>query len=221
VEAQVVDSVARIESADDPITQSLERLFQAASYRIVMETPYFVLTADAAAMLARTGARGVDMAVLTNSPVSTDNALSQVYFQRQWPRLLAEVPRLRLFVGGTTHNIHSKLAVFDDRVTLLGSYNVDPFSMLVNGEIMIAVWSPAFAADVSERTLARIAQGPPAVYEYTIQRDASGEPVRSPTGEVAIAFGPRDHAGGLPRIPGVQWVLLRVLPWLARFPPLY
>jgi phosphatidylserine/phosphatidylglycerophosphate/cardiolipin synthase-like enzyme len=221
-EVRVVDSLPRAGSAADAVSRSLARLFHAASRSVLMETPYVVLTEEAAAVLETTGRRGVAMTVLTNSPVSTDNLLSQMYFQEQWPRLLAMVPRLRLFAEGTTHNVHGKVAVFDGEVVLLGSYNLDPFSMLISGELMVAVRSRAFARQVAAKPRAMIARGAPQVYEYRIARDDRGEPVRTPTGEVVIAFGPSDHADGIPwPRRGVRWGLVRAVPWLSGLPPLF
>ena len=221
-EARVIDSLPRAGSAADAVSRGLARLFNAASQSVLMESPYLVLTEEAAATLAATGRRGVAMTVLTNSPVSTDNVLSQMYFQEQWPRLLAEVPRLRLFADGTTHNVHGKVAVFDEQVVLLGSYNLDPFSMLISGEVMLAVRSRPFARLVAAKPRAMIARGAPQVYEYRIARDEHGEPVRTPTGEVVIAFGPNDHAGAIawPRR-GVRWGLVRAVPWLTWLTPLF
>src|SRR4029453_5886739 len=143
---RVLDSMARGGTDADPISRGLARMLAAARQTTLIESPYFVLTQDAAAMFEAAGKRGVAMTLLTNSPASTDNTLSQIYFREQWPRLLAKVPQLRIFASGTHHNIHSKFLTFDDQAVLLGSYNLDPFSMLVSGEIMVAGWSGEFAA---------------------------------------------------------------------------
>ena len=82
-----------------------------------MQSPYLVLSEEGIALLADAGRRGVAITVLTNSPVSSDNALSQAFFLEQWPDLLARVPGMRLFVGGSPHTLHGKSAVFDDQVT--------------------------------------------------------------------------------------------------------
>jgi phosphatidylserine/phosphatidylglycerophosphate/cardiolipin synthase-like enzyme len=221
-EARILDSLPRAGSPRDAVTQSLARLFQAASDDIVMESPYLVLTRDAAAMLEATGKRGVEMTLVTNSPASTDNAVSQLYFREQWARLLAKVPQLRLFAAGTSHNVHSKVVVFDGQVVLLGSYNLDPFSMLISGEIMVAIWSRELAAQASGISRGMIARGAPGVYEYTIERDAEGNPVRTASGEPKIAFGPADHtdASKWPRT-GFRWVPLRFVPWALGLPPFF
>lgn len=222
VEAEIVDSLPRAGSAADAVTQGLLRLFQAAKASVLVESPYLVLTEDAAATLEATGRRGVTMTLLTNSPASTDNALSQTYFMEQWPRLLATVPGLRLFAAGTRHTLHGKVAVFDDQVVLVGSYNLDPFSMLISGEVVVAMWSPALARRAAARPRRMIAAGPPEVYEYTIARDPEGKPMRTATGEVAIAFGPGDHTDATqwPR-PGVRLAFVRAVPWLFGLPSFF
>jgi putative cardiolipin synthase len=94
--------------------------------------------------------------------------------------------------------------------------------MLISGEVVVAVWSPALAARVGDRPRRMIAAGPPGVYEYTIERDAEGRPVRTATGEVAIAFGPGDHADAAewPR-PGIRMAFVRAVPWLFGLPPFF
>jgi phosphatidylserine/phosphatidylglycerophosphate/cardiolipin synthase-like enzyme len=222
VEAQVVDSLPRAGSPDDPVTRGLLRLFGAATDSVLVESPYVVLTNDAAETLEAAGRQGVKVTLLTNSPESTDNALSQTYFMEQWPRLLAAAPDLRLFAIGTRHNLHSKVAVFDDRAVVVGSYNLDPFSMLISGEVVVALWSPEFARRVAARPRRMIAAGPPQVYEYTIERDAAGRPVHTATGEVAIGFGPADHTdvAQWPR-PGVRVAFVRAVPWLFGLPSFF
>lgn len=80
--------------------------------------------------------RSVQITMLTNSPLSTDNALSQTFFLEQWPELMARVPTLRLFVAGDRHTLHSKLAVIDGQLALIGTYNLDPLSIAINSELV-------------------------------------------------------------------------------------
>lgn len=190
---RVVDSPARLLAPGDPISRALVRLAGAARKDLLIQSPYLVLSDEAVDVLAAAGERGVAITVLTNSPVSSDNALSQAFFLEQWPRLLARVPNLRIFVAGDTHNLHSKLAVIDGAVSLVGTYNLDPLSMALNSEIMAVVWSQEFATQVAAKSRTRIAAGAPDVYEYRIARDSQGK-ARLDGGRPRIVFGPWDHA---------------------------
>lgn len=193
-EVRVVDSRTRMAAAEHPIGEALLRLLRSSRSHVLAETPYLVLPADLIPALRGAAGRGVSMDVLTNSPLSSDNPLSQAFFLEQWPELLARVPRLKLYVAGDRHNVHAKLSVFDERLTVIGTYNLDPISMAVNSEVVLAVWSPDFARQASAMARHMIGAGPPLTYRYRIRRDGAGRPLRDGDGRVQIAFGPHDHS---------------------------
>jgi phosphatidylserine/phosphatidylglycerophosphate/cardiolipin synthase-like enzyme len=192
-EVRLVDSRCRLMEADDFITRSLIRLVRSAREEVFIQSPYLVLPEEAADILEEAAARGVKITVLTNSPLSSDNAMSQGVFLEQWPELLARVPGLRIYVAGDRHNLHSKLAVFDGRLALVGTYNLDPLSMALNSELVAAAWSSPLAGDLLQSRRGFIAQGSPLIYEYRIKRDAEGNPLRDDKGRAIVDFGPEDH----------------------------
>ncbi|BAU47944.1 phospholipase [Sulfurifustis variabilis] len=221
-ETRILDSRTRLEARGDVIGEGLARLVQSASREILVQSPYLVLSEGAVATLEAAGRRGVRITIITNSPISSDNALSQAFFLEQWPELLARVPGLRIFVAGRPRNIHSKVAVFDDEVALVGTYNLDPVSMAVNSEIMAAVWSRAFARLAAAHPREQIAEGPPGLYEYRIERTASGQPVRGKDGRPVVAFGPKDHTSPSDwRKVQAYWAMLRAAEKLPGLAPLF
>jgi phosphatidylserine/phosphatidylglycerophosphate/cardiolipin synthase-like enzyme len=193
-ETRVVDSAPRVGDPHDPVSDALFALLKGAERRVLVVTPYLVLTETAVAAFETAGRRGVETTILTNSPVSSDNALSQQLFLEQWPRLLARVPGLRLFVVGGTRNEHGKLAVVDDSTTMIGSNNLDPLSLTVNGEVAIVVRSRRFARAIAGPPERLLRGGAPAVFEYRIARHTGGQAVRDETGRPVVAFGPHDHS---------------------------
>ena len=190
---RVIDSQTRQRSTDDPITQSIARLVRSSTQRIVLQSPYLVLSEDGVALLADAARRGVKIVMLTNSPASSDNALSQAFFLEQWPEILARVPTMKLYVGGTKHTLHSKVSAFDGSVAMVGTYNLDPTSMEINSEVVATVWSEKFAGEVERITRRTIERGAPEAYEYRIRRTASGEAVRGKDGRPIVERGPQDH----------------------------
>ena len=148
-ELRILDSQARFDSPEDPITRGLDRLVQSAERSILIESPYLVLSEEAVAALTDAATRGVAITILTNSPVSSDNALSQAFFLEQWPTLLAKVPGLRLYVRGEPSTLHGKSTVFDGRLATVGTYNLDPTSGRLNSEVVAVAWSDPFADEVA------------------------------------------------------------------------
>lgn len=221
-EVCLLDSHPRLLSSDDPISRSLVRLVRSAHDEIFIQSPYLVLSRNIVSYFEEAAARGVRITVLTNSPVSSDNALSQAFFLEQWPEVMARVPTMRLFVAGDKHNLHGKLGAIDGQLALIGTYNIDPLGMAVTGELVAAIWSEPFARQLLAKPRGLIAAGPPRVYEYRIMRDGQGRPERDSDGNVVVAFGPRDHSSP-EQWKAVQryWKLLRAaekLPGISKLP---
>lgn len=221
-ETRILDTRTRLEVREDIIGEGISRLLRSAHKSVLIQSPYLVLSEEAVAIMAAASERGVQLTIITNSPISSDNALSQAFFLEQWPELLARVPELRIFVAGEPRTVHTKLAIFDERVTLIGTYNLDPISMEVNSEIMAAVWSYAFARDAARHPRTLLQRGAPLVYEYRIERDAAGRPVRNSDGKPVVAFGPRDHSDPDSwRKIEMYWTMLRAAEKVTGFLPLF
>jgi len=192
-EVLLLDSRTRLVEADDPITRTLVRLVRSAREEIFIQNPYLVLPREAVDVLAEAAERGVRITIITNSPLSSDNAMSQAVFLEQWPELLARVPGLDLYVAPDRHNLHGKLAVFDGRLSLVGTYNLDLLSMAMNSELVAAIWSESVADDILRPRRQAIREGELLV-QYRIARTGAGTPRRGKGGRVLVAWGAEDHA---------------------------
>jgi cardiolipin synthase C len=216
VRARILDSVPRAGDPDDQVTDGIARLVRATRRTVLAQSPYLVLSPRAVAFLEENDRRGVRLDLVTNSPMSTDNPLSQAFFVEQWAEVAARVPGLRLYGRADRHNVHSKTAVLDDTVTLVGTYNLDPLSMAVDGELLVALWSEELAAQM-RRSTENISAG---AREYRVARGTDGGVLRDADGRVVVAFGPVDHvdADSWRRVAAMRkWV--RRAEWLIGFEP--
>lgn len=224
VESRVLDSYTRTSAQSDQANDEIIALVRAASRKIVLLNPYIVLTEGGFEILKETCDRGVDITMFTNSPSSSDSSTTQAFFLRMWPEIMAACPKAKMYVLNVWRPLHGKVAVLDDEVTLLGSYNLDYLSAYINGEIGLAIKSRAFAAHMTETIERRIAKGPPEVLEYRIELDDAGRPVRFTSGllagRVKVAYGPDDHCaqGTLTRLRAIQKALDFVGPFWAVTP---
>lgn len=219
---RLLNSAPRRTRADDPVTEGLRRLLASAEREVLVISPYLVLSEAAVQVLERAAARGVQITILTNSPTSSDNAVSQAFFMEQWPELLARVPTLRLFVRGDGHNLHAKAAIVDDTVAVVSTYNLDPVSMYVDGEVAVVAWSPLLCTRLAAPARTWIATGAPETLEYRIAREADGTVRRDAEGDPIVVFGPRDHTDPA-RWRGLAawWTLLRTLEDWVGFDPIF
>ena len=178
--------------AKNTVNDALLAAVQTAQKELIIQSPYFVLTARGLRAIEQAGARGVAVTILTNSPASSDSPPTQAAFLRQWPELLARVPNARLFVVAEGRLMHAKVGLVDDQLAFVGSYNLDPLSAGVNGEVVGALWSTRVARQLGGLIRDRIAAGHPGVVEYRIERGADGLP-STKDGKPVVVYGPDDH----------------------------
>lgn len=129
------------------ISEQMLRLIDRARASIVLETPYFVMSAAFKRALAAAADRGVRVTILTNSLASTDHMLVAATFTNQKHWLLAHGVQIYELAG--PNHLHAKTAVIDCQIAYVGSYNFDPRSEYLNTETGAIIDDPAVAALVA------------------------------------------------------------------------
>lgn len=209
---KVLDRTSIGRAGPDTIAPALKALAAAAKHRILITNPYVVMTEDMLKSLEDASKRGVKIDVLTNSPDSSDSVLTQAFFLSDWPKILARVPTMRLFVFTGEQKLHAKTMVADDEIAAVGSYNLDLLSSMVNGELMLAAKSRPLARELGTAFANDLADPAQAVREYTIARNADGTP-KLVDGKPIVTSGPEDHMSGWKK---VQYAVLSRLAQLAK-----
>jgi putative cardiolipin synthase len=109
------------------------------------------------------GAKGMSMKILTNSAQSNNHNSVHAFYVPYRKRLIeAGVDLYEVQGNGSLAGyldrvgedgragLHTKSMVFDERVSIIGSYNMDPRSRVWNSEIALVVDDAGFAAEVLE-----------------------------------------------------------------------
>ena len=192
VETHIIDRTSARVAHHDDFAQALIATADNAQTRLVLQNPYVVLTKQMLDALERAATRGVKITIVTNSPKSTDSALTQTYFLRDWPEVLARLPNAQLFVFGGERKMHAKVAVADDDVSLVSTYNLDLLSSQINGEVGSLMWSRDVASDVAQSITNDLKDPRNVVVEYTIQRDVDGKAMLM-DGKPIVVQGPASH----------------------------
>lgn len=113
-------------------------------------SPYLILTRSLRRHLKRQRQAGVGIEILTNSLASTDVPLVYGAYRRHRPWLerqgivLAELAEL----AGEAHSLHAKLILMGEEEALLGSFNLDPRSLMLNTELMLHLRCTALCAEL-------------------------------------------------------------------------
>ncbi|HNV72435.1 MAG TPA: phosphatidylserine/phosphatidylglycerophosphate/cardiolipin synthase family protein, partial [Candidatus Ozemobacteraceae bacterium] len=164
------------------IGPNLIRMIDAARDEILIQNAYVVLDEAAEAALRRASARGVKIILCTNSGESTNHPSTVAFFLTDWKRLLATMPTARILVYPKGMPcIHTKAFVFDRQIAVVGTYNLDPLSMVINSEVVAVIHDTSFARRLALRMDADFAK----CLEYKIRKEADGR--------ITVVFGPDAH----------------------------
>ena len=167
------------------ITPNMVALIDAAEDYVMIQNPYVIMTQELMGALERATERGVKIILHTNSPASTDSLITQAFFLRDWWKLLRDLPTLEIWVFKDERKLHAKSFVIDDRITSIGTYNLDPMSQGINSEVMAVVDSPTFG----RRNRLRIEKDIEESVQYLIKKDEMGM--------VQKVSGPEQHLEGM------------------------
>jgi len=137
----------------DTLARRYFAMLDTARTQAILVSPYFIPGESGMAHIRDARARGVRMAVVTNSLADSDEPLVNIQYNRYRVELLQlgvelrELSTRQLKLNGQLRSLlrqargrlHAKLALLDRRWVLLGSMNIDPRSEHINTEFGVRV----------------------------------------------------------------------------------
>ncbi len=146
----------------------LRARLRASTHVVRLVSPYFVPGRAGVEALTDLAAKGVKIAVLTNSLEATDVALVHAGYAKRRRRLLgagialfelkrasSQPPatkrpgrRPNLRPGSSGSSLHAKTFAVDDAQAFIGSFNFDPRSASLNTEMGFLIESPVLAGEI-------------------------------------------------------------------------
>ncbi len=135
---------------ENEITDNIIKLIDGSEREIYIQNPYVVMTPKMYSALKSAYDRGVNLIFHTNSPLSTDSLFTQAFFINDWGRLMHDMSRAKIYAF-ENRKLHSKVFVFDRKVSVVGTYNMDAISEDINSEIVTVVDSEAFSEVLIEK----------------------------------------------------------------------
>lgn len=176
--AKIAADANSVEASEDTTVDGLLQLMALAKKDLLIVSPYFVPGERMMKVFAGIRSRGVRVRVLTNSLASNDAPAAHVGYARYRRQLLdlgielyevraEQEGTFRSFgssalaagsLGGSTGqtgsssraSLHSKVAVMDTQLLVVGSMNLDLRSRLQNSEVAIAIRSTTLSAEAAQ-----------------------------------------------------------------------
>ena len=124
-------------------------MIQSAQKRILIHTPYAVLTPTQRKLLVEASQRGVRIQITTNSYGSSDIPFPVKILKGEWKKLMSDMPTLEIYMAKGPERLHQKLYVFDDEHTVVASSNLDSMSEVTDSEVGVYVRSAEFNSELS------------------------------------------------------------------------
>jgi putative cardiolipin synthase len=129
------------------ISTRLREVLSRAQRSVVVETPYLVPTKELLDGIQQAKQRGLTkIEMITNSIASNDSMLVQLGYETAKKKLLQLGVDLWEYKGPDT--LHAKSGVLDDRIAVIGSFNIDPRSQHLNTETAVAIDDAATAREL-------------------------------------------------------------------------
>lgn len=140
-------------------------LINNAKEEVYINSPYVVPTEDIKGQLKNLNQ--LDITVITNSAGSTPNYFAFSGYLRYKKELL-KYDNIKLYEYQGGGSLHSKSYIIDNRISIVGSYNLDPRSTYLSTEIMLVIDSEPYAQKLKEVHVNYISQSLQAksLYEY-------------------------------------------------------
>lgn len=138
----------------DELAKDLVDIAMRAEREVLVVTPYLIPSRRLLELVEELVARGVRIAVVTNSLETNDVVIAQSAYAQSRDRILAagvELYEMRGDAKFAERNIarnvslHSKYILFDERHVFMGSLNLDPRSMYLNTELGVVLESVELA----------------------------------------------------------------------------
>lgn len=146
LEKQICETVSFQASAPDFSQQerNLEALYEkeisGATTSVEIVNPYIILTSPLKKAIRAALKRGVKVRIVTNSMRSNDVFLAHAAYLNLRPKFIRWGAEVFEFIHSQT--IHSKVAVFDRKRVIIGSFNLDPRSAKINSENLVITEDP-------------------------------------------------------------------------------
>ena len=128
---------------DDLMEQTLAQAIFSAKKSIIITSPYFVPSHSIAEALQVAAYRGVDVSIIL--PKKNDSIMVEWASRTFFDDLLSAGVKIYEFNQGL---LHTKSILVDERLSMIGTVNMDMRSFLLNFEVMILVEDKSFAAEV-------------------------------------------------------------------------
>ncbi|WP_216828639.1 phospholipase D-like domain-containing protein [Alkalihalobacterium elongatum] len=122
----------------------LTNLMEHAEQSILIQSPYIIPTKNMTKHLNTSNISANDITILTNSLSATSNVIAYSGYKRYREKIAGSIANLYEYQN-STNQLHTKSFLFDNQISVIGSFNLDPRSTFLSTESMVVIDSEELA----------------------------------------------------------------------------
>lgn len=126
-------------SSDPWVYRKLLKLANESKSSILIQSPYIIPTKNMREKFKKISLKDKEVTMLTNSLSSSPNLIAIAGYLNYKQRLVESDVKLFEYQG--PRSIHGKSYIFDNNISVVGSFNFDACSFYLNSESMVIVWN--------------------------------------------------------------------------------
>ncbi len=142
----ITNSLDRLEK-DPRILEKMAELMETAEESVVIQSPYVIPTDTMRAYFDHSQAQNKRF-VLTNSKAASPNYFGIAGYLNHREDIASHTEEIFEYAGAGS--IHGKSYIFDQRISMVGSFNMDARSAFLSTENMVVIDSRSFASRLSQ-----------------------------------------------------------------------
>lgn len=119
--------------------------------RILIETPYMICDDDMYREISAWGSDGKEIRIMLNAPQGGANPFGCADYLKQKEHILETGSEIFEWAG--EQSLHTKTILLDDRISIVGSFNLDIRSTYLDTETMLVIDCPALNSMLYEKAL--------------------------------------------------------------------
>lgn len=147
--ATLIENPIHTMAKEPLIWYQAENLMAHAKKRVIIHTPYAVLSKNMYQGLTEISSSVLDTTLLVNAVSVGDNFMASSDYVHNRGKILKTGICLREYMGDRSS--HGKSILIDNRLSLIGSYNLDMRSTYVDTETMLVIDGEAFNSQLDSR----------------------------------------------------------------------
>lgn len=138
------------------VLSEITNLLETAENSFIIESPYIIPTQNMLQYLDDATLSDKKGTIMTNSVMSTPNPLAYSGHIRHTHKMVDNGLSLIEYEG--PDSVHGKTYIFDNRLSMIGSFNLDARSSFLSTESMVVIDSPAFADHLNKAMETRFSE---------------------------------------------------------------